>query len=57
MNNIKRFLSIILVFTMIASLAACGSEKPRRIGKYTSRIAVKSVDSSVNAENHRYKNK
>jgi len=40
---------------MIASLAACGSEKPRRIGKYTSRIAVKSVDSSVIAENDRYK--
>lgn len=54
MINIKRFISIILVFVMITSFAACASEKPRSVGRYTSKIVVKSVESSVVAENDKY---
>lgn len=54
MFNIKRFISILLVLSVIMSFTACSNEKPRKIGKYTSKIVVSSVESSVVAENDNY---
>lgn len=54
MINIKRFISIVLVLSVIMSFTACSSEKPRKIGKYTSKIVVNSVESSIVAENDNY---
>lgn len=54
MFNMKRFLSVFLVLSIMLSLTACSSEKPRKVGKYTSKIVVNSVDSSVVAENDNY---
>ncbi len=54
MFNIKRFLSGLLVVAIMLSLTACSNVQPRKIGKYTSKIVVKSVDSSVVAENDNY---
>lgn len=55
MINIKRFISIVLVLTMITSFTACSSEKPRKVAKYTSKIVVNEVESSVVAENDKYR--
>lgn len=54
MFNIKRFLSGLLVLSIVLSLTACSSEKPRKVGKYTSKIVVNSVESSIVAENDNY---
>ena len=54
MTGMKRFISFILILTMLVSFTACGSEKPRKVMKYTSKIKSSSVDSSVVAENDNY---
>ncbi len=54
MIKFKRFISILLVLSVILSCAACSTEQPRKIGRYTSKIVVNSVDSSVVAENDNY---
>ena len=54
MNKFKRFISILLVLSIVLSFAACSSEQPRKIRKYTSKIVVNKVDSSVVAENDNY---
>ncbi len=54
MIKFKRFVSILLVLSVILCCAACSTEQPRKIGRYTSKIVVNSVDSSVVAENDNY---
>lgn len=54
MFNMKRFLSVLLILSIVLSLTACSSEKPRKVGKYTSKIVVNSVESSIVAENDNY---
>lgn len=54
MFNMKRFLSVFLVLSIILSLTACSSEKPRKVMKYTSKIKSSSVESSIVAENDNY---
>ena len=54
MVNMKRILSAILVLSIILSLTACSSEKPRKVMKYTSKIKSSSVESSIVAENDNY---
>lgn len=50
----RRFASFFLIFTMLMCVTACSDEAPRKIGKYTSKIVVNSVDSGIVAENDNY---
>lgn len=54
MFNIKRILSVFLIICVTLGFTACSNEKPRRVGKYTSKIVVNSVETSVVAENDNY---
>ncbi|MBR6564023.1 MAG: hypothetical protein IKK71_01085 [Clostridia bacterium] len=54
MKKIKQLFAIVLVLSLIFTFAACGSEKPRKIGKYTSKIVQNTVESSIVAENDNF---